>query len=655
MSDILWTPSPARRADANITRLMADLGREYGLIFESYAAFHRWTLMEPEKFWLHLWDACGVRGESGDVVLEEADQRPGAPLSNTKWFPEASLNYAENLLRPRKSDAAMMVFRSEDGRRHHWTYKKTYESVSRLAQVLKSLGVEKGDRVAAYMPNCPEVVIAMLAAVSLGAAFSSASPDFGVSGAVDRFGQIAPKVLFTVDGYLYAGKTISVLDKAAEIAAQIPSVRKIIVAPFLPSGAPYLSTPKAQWWDDALAAVPSAKIAFEQVPFDHPLFILFSSGTTGIPKCIVHGHGGTLLQHLKEHRYHGDIKSGDRVFYFTTCGWMMWNWLVSALASEATLLLYDGSPSYPDGNVLFDLAAQERATFFGTSAKFIDAVKKAQLTPAATHDLSAVRTIASTGSPLAPESFDFVYRSIKADVHLASIAGGTDIVGCFVQGAPVLPVRRGEIQCAALGMASQVFDDQGNRIHGQKGELVCTQAFPSMPVGFWNDPKAEKYHAAYFERFPGVWTHGDWAEETPSGGFVIHGRSDATLNPGGVRIGTAEIYRQVESIDQILEAVVVGQDWDNDVRVVLFVVLKPGAVLDAELVNLIKARIRNQCTPRHVPARIIAVPAIPRTKSGKIVELAVREVIHARPVKNTEALANPEALEHFKGLKELEK
>jgi acetoacetyl-CoA synthetase len=650
MSDILWTPSAARITSANITKLMADLGREYGQSFPDYAAFHRWSLMEPEKFWLHLWDACGVRGESGDVVLEHGDKMPGA-----RWFPEATLNYAENLLRPRKSDAAMMVFRSEDGRRHHWTYKKTYESVSRLAKVLKDLGVEKGDRVAAYMPNCPETVIAMLAAVSLGAVFSSASPDFGVAGAVDRFGQIAPKVLFTVDGYLYAGKSIDVLGKAAEIAARVPSVRKIIVAPFLPSGAPYLNAPKAQWWDDALAAVPSAKIEFEQVPFDHPLFILFSSGTTGVPKCIVHGHGGTLLQHLKEHRYHGDIKPGDRVFYFTTCGWMMWNWLVSALASEATLLLFDGSPFHPDGNVLFDLAAQERATFFGTSAKFIDAVKKAGLAPAASHDLSHVRTIASTGSPLSPESFDFVYRSIKADVHLASIAGGTDIVGCFVQGSPVLAVRRGEIQCAALGMASQVFDDDGKPAVGKKGELVCTRPFPSMPIGFWNDAKGEKYRAAYFERFPNIWTHGDWAEETSSGGFIIHGRSDATLNPGGVRIGTAEIYRQVESIDQVLEAVVVGQDWDNDVRVILFVVLKNGAVLDQNLTDLIKSRIRSQCTPRHVPARIIAVPAIPRTKSGKIVELAVREAIHGRPVKNTEALANPEALEHFKRLKELEK
>ncbi|MDX2145057.1 MAG: acetoacetate--CoA ligase [Rhodospirillaceae bacterium] len=646
MSDILWTPSPARVAAAAMTKLMADLGAEYGQTFPDYAAFHRWTVREPEKFWLHVWDACGVRGESGDVVLADGDKMPGA-----KWFLEARLNYAENLLRSRTPDAEMMVFRGEDGRTQRWTYKRTYDAVSRLAQALKVIGVGPGDRVAAYMPNCPDTVIAMLAAVSLGAVFSSASPDFGVAGAVDRFGQIAPKVLFTVDGYVYAGKTIPVLEKAAEIGKAIPSIRRIIVAPFLKSGPATLEKfPKCLWWDDAVLSHAPGKIEFAQVAFDHPLFILYSSGTTGVPKCIVHGHGGTLLQHLKEHRYHGDIKPGDRVFYFTTCGWMMWNWLVSALASEAVLLLYDGSPFHPDGNVLFDFAAQERAAFFGTSAKYIDALKKANLRPAATHDLSSVRAIASTGSPLAPESFDYVHDAIKADVHLASVSGGTDIIGCFVAGSPTLPVRRGEIQCAALGMDVAVFDEAGQAITAEKGELVCRNAFPSMPVGFWNDADGAKYRAAYFERFPGIWTHGDWAEQTPSGGFVIHGRSDATLNPGGVRIGTAEIYRQVESIDAVVEAMAVGQEWDHDVRVILFVVLKPGVALDAALTDAIKARIRSHCTPRHVPARIIAVPALPRTKSGKIVELAVREVIHGRPVKNLEALANPEALEYFKSL-----
>ena len=648
MSDILWTPSTERIANANMTALMQSLGREYGQTFDGYQAFHRWTVAEPEKFWLHVWDACAVRGESGDVVLKHPAAMPGA-----KWFPEATLNYAENLLRPRAPGASMMVFRGEDGQRHLWTYQRTYEAVSRLAQALKTYGVSKGDRVAAYMPNCPETIIAMLAAVSLGAVFSSASPDFGVAGALDRFGQIEPKVLFTTDGYIYGGKTYSILEKVAEIAGKIPSVKKTIVAPFLKSGPPFLKIPKAVWWDEALAAFAPAKIAFEQVPFNHPLFILYSSGTTGIPKCIVHGHGGTLLQHLKEHRYHGDIKPGDRVFYFTTCGWMMWNWLVTALASEATLLLYDGSPFYPNGNVMLDFAAQERATFFGTSAKYIDALKKTGLSPRETHDLSAIRTIASTGSPLAPESFDYVYSTIKADVHLASVSGGTDIVGCFVSGSPTLPVRRGEIQCAALGMDVAVFDEHARPLTAAKGELVCRRPFPSMPVGFWNDAKGKKYKAAYFERFPGVWTHGDWAEETPSAGFIIHGRSDATLNPGGVRIGTAEIYRQVESIDDILEAIVIGQEWDQDVRIVLFVVLKPGVRLDQKLIDFIKSRIRTNCTPRHVPARILAVLAIPRTKSGKIVELAVRDVIHGRAVNNTEALANPETLEHFRDREEL--
>ncbi|MBL8643085.1 MAG: acetoacetate--CoA ligase [Rhodospirillaceae bacterium] len=648
MSSLLWSPSQSRIESANVTHLMAALAREYSVSFADYAAFHRWTLAEPEKFWLHLWDACGVRGESGDVVLEAGDKMPGA-----KWFPEATLNYAENLLRPRKADAEMMVFTREDGRRDVWTYKRTIDAVSRMAAALKAIGVGKGDRVAAYMPNCSETVIAMLAAVSLGATFSSASPDFGVGGAVDRFGQIEPKVLFTVDGYVYGGKSFGVLDKAGEIAARMPSLKQVIVVPFLTGMLSSLTLPKAVWWDGAIADFGPGKMTFEQVPFDHPLFILFSSGTTGVPKCIVHGHGGTLLQHLKEHRYHGDIKPGDRVFYFTTCGWMMWNWLVTALASEATILLFDGSPGHPDNNVLFDFAAKERATFFGTSAKFIDAIKKAGLEPAKTHDLSAVRTVASTGSPLAPEAFDYVYQAIKADVHLASIAGGTDIVGCFVCGMPTLPVHRGEIQVAALGMASRVYDADGNRLVGEKGELVCTQPFPSMPVGFWNDPGDKKYKAAYFERFPNIWTHGDWAEETQNGGFVIYGRSDATLNPGGVRIGTAEIYRQVEAVDEVLEAIVVGQDWDNDVRVILFVVLKPGAVLDKALSDKIRLRIRSNCTPRHVPAKIIAVAAIPRTKSGKIVELAVREVIHNRPVKNTDALANPEALEHFRDLTEL--
>jgi acetoacetyl-CoA synthetase len=644
--EIVWQPSPERMAGSAMAALMTTIAQQHGVELRTYADLHRWSVVHPELFWRLVWDLGGVRGVPGDVVLT-----PGGDMMTARWFPGAQVNYAENLLRARPADAEVIVFRGEDGPVRRLTYRKLHDAVSRFAQGLQAAGVEKGDRVAAYMPNGPDAVIAMLAATALGAVFASASPDFGVAGAVDRFGQITPKVLVTVDGYVYGGKTFPLLDRVREMAGKLPSVERVIVAPFLKDGPAILrDVPKAVWWDDAVAPFRPQRITFERVPFNHPLFILFSSGTTGVPKCIVHGHGGTLLQHLKEHRFHGDIRPGDRVFYFTTCGWMMWNWLVSALASEATLLLYDGSPFHPDGDVLFSYAAAERCTFFGTSAKFIDAAKKAGVRPKDSHDLTALRTIASTGSPLLPESFDYVYDAIKADVHLASISGGTDIIGCFAQGAPILPVRRGELQCAALGMDVAVFDEAGQPVVGAKGELVCRNSFPSMPIGFWNDPNGSKYRGAYFERFPGIWTHGDYAEATPTGGFVIYGRSDATLNPGGVRIGTAEIYRQVEAMPEVVEALAIGQDWAGDVRVVLFVVLKPGATLDDALIARIKTRIREGCTPRHVPAKVIAVPELPRTKSGKLVELAVREVVHGRPVKNIDALANPDALAAFRDL-----
>jgi acetoacetyl-CoA synthetase len=509
--------------------------------------------------------------------------------------------------------------------------------------------------VAAYLPNMPEAVIAMLAAASLGAVFSSCSPDFGVQGVLDRFGQIAPKILLAADGYFYNGKTLDTRAKLAEIATQLPTLEHVLVVPYIQSTPELAGIPHAQLLAEFTA--PHAhvhEIEFARLPFDHPLYIMYSSGTTGVPKCIVHGAGGTLLQHLKEHQLHGDVRPGDRLFYFTTCGWMMWNWLVSGLASGATLLLYDGSPFVQQGRLLFDYAEAEAMTHFGTSAKFIDALAKTELRPRATHQLTALRTVFSTGSPLAPEGFDFVYQQIKADVNLASISGGTDIISCFVLGNPTLPVWRGEIQCKGLGMAVEVFDEAGRSVQGEKGDLVCTRPFPSMPLGFWNDPDGAKYRAAYFEKFPGVWCHGDYAELTEHGGMIIYGRSDATLNPGGVRIGTAEIYRQAERLPEVLEALVIGQDWQNDVRVVLFVRLQEGVVLDDALRDRIKQTIREHTTPRHVPAKIIAVADIPRTKSGKIVELAVRNVVHGRPVKNQEALANPEALRLYEQLPELQ-
>ena len=531
--------------------------------------------------------------------------------------------------------------------------------MSRFQQALQAAGVKEGDRVAGYLPNMPETVIAMLATTALGAIWTSASPDFGVQGVLDRFGQIAPKVLVCVDGYWYNGKPVDCLAKNAEAVAQLPSVEKTVVVGYLAEAPDVASIRNGVRWGDFVAPHAAGAVEFMRLPFDHPLYIMYSSGTTGVPKCIVHCHGGALLQHLKEHQLHGDVRPGDRVFYFTTCGWMMWNWLVSGLASAATLLLYDGSPFVPGadgrpGSILFDYADAERMTHFGTSAKFIDAVAKAGLSPRTSHKLDTVRALFSTGSPLAPEGFEFVYREIKADIALASISGGTDILSCFVLGNPLLPVWVGEIQCRGLGMAVEVFDDDGRPVRGDKGELVCTKPFPAMPVGFWNDADGAKYRAAYFERFDNIWCHGDFAEITVHGGVIIYGRSDATLNPGGVRIGTAEIYRQVEKLPEVVESLVIGQDWDHDVRVVLFVKLCDGMALDDDLVKRIKQQIRDNTTPRHVPAKVLQVADIPRTKSGKIVELAVRNVVHDRPVKNVEALANPEALEHFRNRPELQ-
>ncbi|RUU41408.1 acetoacetate--CoA ligase [Mesorhizobium sp. M6A.T.Ce.TU.002.03.1.1] len=648
----LWAPTKDQVDAAPMTAFMTAAAAGTGKGFSSYADLHRWSIDDREAFWSLVWDFCGIVGDKGasggERVLVDGDKMPGAA-----FFPDAKLNFAENLLKKTgPSDA--IVFRGEDKVERRLSWNELHALTSRLQQLFLSLGVKKGDRIAAMMPNMPETVAALLATASIGAVWSSCSPDFGEQGVLDRFGQIEPVVFIAPDGYWYNGKAIEVADKIAAVAAKLPTVRKVLIVDYLGTSSDVAATvEKAAALDEALSSFAAKAVAFERLPFAHPLYILFSSGTTGIPKCIVHSAGGTLIQHVKEERLHAGLLNGDRFFYFTTCGWMMWNWLVSGLASGATLLLYDGSPFYPDGNVLFDFADAEKMTYFGTSAKFIDSVRKAGLKPIRTHDLSTVRTISSTGSPLSPEDFRFVYEGIKHDVHLASISGGTDIVSCFVLGVPTEPVWTGEIQGPGLGLAVDVWDDDGRPLRQEKGELVCTKAFPAMPIGFWNDPEGKKYHAAYFERFDNIWCHGDFAEWTAHGGLIIHGRSDATLNPGGVRIGTAEIYNQVEQMPEILEALCIGQDFDNDVRVVLFVRLAAGVELDAELEKRIRAKIRSGASPRHVPARIVAVADIPRTKSGKITELAVRDMVHGRAVKNKEALANPEALELFRDLPQL--
>ena len=643
----LWQPSPARIRDANLTRFSAHVAREWGATLEGYDAIYDWSVAEPEKFWQSVWTFGGVKASTrGERVLVDAGKMPGA-----KYFPDARLNFAENLLR-RTGPGDAIVFWGEDKVKRRMSWDQLTDEVARFAQALRKLGVASGDKVAAYMPNMPETIVAALATMSLGAIWSSCSPDFGVTGVLDRFGQIQPKVLVAAEGYYYAGKTFDQLPKVKEVQAKLPTVEATVVVGYTRARADLSGLPNAVHYADFIAPK-AAGLAFEQVPFNHPLYILYSSGTTGVPKCIVHGVGGTLLQHLKEHQLQSDVKPDDRIFYFTTCGWMMWNWLISGLASEATVLLYDGSPFHPDGRVLFDYADAEGCTLFGTSAKWIDAVAKAGLEPIRSHKLSTIRTICSTGSPLAPEGFDYVYEKIKPDVCLSSISGGTDIVSCFVLGSPISPVYKGEIQKRGLGMAVEVWNDDGKPVVGEKGELVCVKPFPCMPIGFYNDPGDAKYRAAYFDSYPNIWCHGDYVELTGHGGMIIYGRSDATLNPGGVRIGTAEIYRQVEKIDEVVESLVIGQDWQNDVRVVLFVRLREGLTLTKDIIDRIRKQVREGATPRHVPALVLQVQDIPRTKSGKIVELAVRNVVMGRPVKNVEALANPEALEHFRGRSEL--
>jgi len=647
MSGPLWTPSPERIAAANITRFLDRVNAEWSANLADTRALWRFSVDEPEKFWTSVRDFGELKAETwGKRVLVDGDKMPGA-----QWFPDARLNFAENLLRHR-GDAEALVFRGEDKVERRMTRDQLHDAVSTLAQALKAQGVGVGDRVGAYVANMPEAVIGMLATASLGATWSSCSPDFGIDGVLDRFGQIEPKVVIAVDGYFYNGKTLDIRSKVASIVEQLPSVQKVVVIPYAAPDGDVSMIPNAVGLADFTGTFTPGEIDYAQVPFDHPLYILYSSGTTGKPKCIVHGTGGMLLKHVTEHMLSSDVREGDRVFWFTTCGWMMWNWLVGGLAFGATLLLYDGSPFYPDGNVVYDYAQAEDMTLLGTSAKFIDACNKAGLAPIETHAFPALRCLGSTGSTLVPEGFDYVYEKIKSDIHLQSMSGGTDLAGCFCGGDPTQPVWRGEIQGPTLGMAVDVFDPDGNHMDRGKGELVCTKPFPTVPV-FLNDPGGERLHDAYFARFPNIWTHGDFVEWTEHGGIVIHGRSDATLNPGGVRIGTAEIYRQVEKLDEVVESIVIGQSWDNDVRVVLFVILREGLELDDALTAKIKRQIKDNCTPRHVPQRVVQVTDIPRTKSGKITELAVRDVVHGRAIHNMEALANPEALEQFADRPEL--
>ncbi|EAR59594.1 acetoacetate--CoA ligase [Neptuniibacter caesariensis] len=648
MSNPLWAPSQQQIEQSQMYQFMQQVNQQHNTTLDSYSSLHQWTVENPETFWNHIWDDFGVIGNKGNApFLVDGNKMPGA-----KWFPEAELNFAENLLKYR-DDRTALIFRNEKDIRAEISYKELYTKAAQYAAGLKQRGVGKGDVVAGFMPNIAETVIAMLATTSLGAIWTSCSPDFGIQGVMDRFGQVKPKVLFTIPAYLYNGKRIDCVEKVTQIAERLDTTEQIVFVPYLDQTDDISSVSKSCWLENFIDNS-ATELSFTPVSFADPLYIMYSSGTTGTPKCIVHSVGGTLLQHLKEHHLHTDIKREDKLFYFTTCGWMMWNWLVSGLACGCTVVLFDGSPFAPSAKVLWDIAEQEGISVFGTSAKYIAALEKAGTKPGTSHNLPNLRAVLSTGSPLAHESFEYVYREIKEDLLLASISGGTDILSCFALGCPILPVHTGELQCRGLGMDVAIFDDEGKEIKEQKGELVCRTPFPSMPIYFWADESGEKYKSAYFAQFDNIWAHGDYGELTQHEGVIIHGRSDAVLNPGGVRIGTAEIYRQVEKVEQVQESICIGQPWQDDTRVVLFVVLKDGIELSAELQKEIKQTIRANTTPRHVPSLIIQVADIPRTISGKIVELAVRKVVLGEAVSNKDALANPEALDLYANLPELQ-
>ncbi len=647
MSELLWQPTEERIKNTNMYHFLEYVNARRGMNLANYGELYGWSIDESPVFWETLWAYSGViHSRSYDQVVDDIKKMPGA-----RWFEGAKFNFAENLLQYR-DDRIALSFKGETRPTVSITYSELYQQVARLAQSLRDMGIQPGDRVAGFMPNMIETVVAMLAATGVGAIWSSCSPDFGIKGVLDRFGQIEPRVLFTADGYFYNGKEFDSLDRIAEIIKDLPSIEKIVVVPYKDREPDIASMDNTVLFEDFLASK-AEDLIFEQLPANHPLYILYSSGTTGVPKCIVHGAVGTLLQHIKELKLHSDVKREDTIFYFTTCGWMMWNWLVSSLALGARVFLYDGSPFYPDPGAMWQMAQDEKITIFGTSAKYLAALEKAGVEPKQSYELTPLKAVLSTGSPLSAESFEFVYRDIKSDLCLSSISGGTDIISCFALGNPMGPVYASELQCRGLGMKVEAYDERGNPVTGQKGELVCTLSAPSMPINFWNDPDNSKYREAYFDVYPGVWLHGDYIEITEHGGVIIYGRSDATLNPGGVRIGTAEIYRQVESIPEIVDSLVVGQNWDDDVRIVLFVKLSEDVKLDDQLVDRIKTTIRKNCTPRHVPAKCIDVADIPYTISGKKVELAVQNVLHGREVKNKDALANPEALDCYVDLPEL--